>query len=85
MGDRHLSETDKQSDTKNFSLRLSVDDQARLERLAQRLEVDRTSALRVLIRRAAVALVKDGRFTVVERGHVGRDFPVRLMRQRSDR
>lgn len=85
MGDRPLSETGKQSDTKNFSLRLSTDDQARLERLAQRLEVDRTSVLRVLIRRAAVALVTDGRFTVVERGHTGRGFPVRLMRQRSDR
>lgn len=85
MGDRPLSETGKQSDTKNFSLRLSVDDQARLERLAQRLEVDRTSALRLLIRRAAVALVTDGQFTVVERGRGGRGFPVRLMRQRSDR
>ena len=80
-----MSETGKQSDTKNFSLRLSVDDQARLERLAQRLEVDRTGALRLLIRRAEVALVTDGRFTVVERGRAGRDFPVRLIRQRSDR
>ena len=80
-----MSETDKESGSKNFSLRLSTDDQARLERLAQRLEVDRTGALRLLIRRAAVALVTDGRFTVVERGHAGRGFPVRLMRQRSDR
>jgi hypothetical protein len=80
-----LSETGKQNDTKNFSLRLSVDDQTRLERLAQRLEVDRTGALRLLIRRAAVALVTDGRFTAVERGRAGRGIPVRLMRQRSDR
>lgn len=80
-----MSETVKESGSKNFSLRLSVDDQARLERLAQRLEVDRTGALRLLIRRSAVALVRDGRFTVVERGRAGRDFPVRLMRQRSNR
>jgi len=69
--------------SKNFSLRLSADDQVRLERLAQRLEVDRTGALRRLIRRAAVALVTDGQFTIVERGRTGRDFPVRLIRQRS--
>lgn len=75
-----MSEAGKESGSKNFSLRLSTDDQARLERLAQRLEVDRTSALRLLIRRAAVALVTDGRFTVVEHGHAGRGFPVRLMR-----
>lgn len=71
--------------SKNFSLRLSADDQVRLERLAQRLEVDRTGALRLLIRRAAVALVTDGQFTVVERRRAGREFPVRLMLQRSDR
>ncbi|GIK28186.1 hypothetical protein FBR02_13710 [Anaerolineae bacterium CFX9] len=80
-----MSEAFKESGSKNFSLRLSSDDQARLERLAQRLEVDRTGALRLLIRRAAVALVTDGRFTIIERGRAGRDFPVRLMRQRSDR
>ncbi len=80
-----MSEAFKESGSKNFSLRLSSDDQARLERLAQRLEVDRTGALRLLIRRAAVALVTDVRFTIIERGRAGRDFPVRLMRQRSDR
>ena len=80
-----MSNAFKESGSKNFSLRLSSDDQTRLERLAQRLEVDRTGALRLLIRRAAVALVTDGQFTVVERGHAGRDFPVRLMLQRSDR
>lgn len=71
--------------SKNFSLRLSVGDQARLEQVAQRLEVDRTGALRLLIRRAAIMLVTDGQFTIVERGRAGRDFPVRLMSQRSDR
>ena len=80
-----MSDASKESGSKNFSLRLSSDDQTRLERLAQRLEVDRTGALRLLIRRAAVALVTDGQFTVVERGRAGRDFPVRLMPQRSDR
>ncbi len=68
--------------SKNFSLRLSAADQARLEQLSQRLEVDRTGALRMLIRRAAVALVANGQFTVVERGRAGRDFPVRLNRVR---
>ncbi len=68
--------------SKNFSLRLSAADQVRLEQLAQRLEVDRTGALRLLIRRAAVALVANGQFTVVERGRAGRDFPVRLNRVR---
>ncbi|GIK27923.1 MAG: hypothetical protein BroJett007_10610 [Chloroflexota bacterium] len=80
-----MSDAFKESGSKNFSLRLSSDDQTRLERLAQRLEVDRTGALRLLIRRAAVALVTDGQFTVVERGRAGRDFPVQLMPQRSDR
>ena len=80
-----MSDAFKESGSKNFSLRLSSDDQTRLERLAQRLEVDRTGALRLLIRRAAVALVTDGQFTIVERGRAGRDFPVRLMPQRSDR
>ncbi len=80
-----MSDAFKESGSKNFSLRLSTDDQTRLERLAQRLEVDRTGALRLLIRRAAVALVTNGQFTVVERGRAGRDFPVRLMPQRSDR
>ncbi len=78
-----MSDGLKGDGSKNFSLRLSVDDQAGLERLAQRLEVDRTGALRLLIRRAAVALVADGQFTIVERGRAGRDFPVRLMLQRS--
>ncbi len=80
-----MSDVSKESGSKNFSLRLSSDDQTRLERLALRLEVDRTGALRLLIRRAAVALVTHGQFTVVERGRTGRDFPVRLMPQRSDR
>lgn len=71
--------------SKNFSLRLSAGDQTRLERLAQQFKVDRTGALRLLIRRAAVALVTDGQFTIVERGRAGRDFPVRLMLQRRDR
>lgn len=76
-----MSETVQESSSKNFSLRLSIEDQARLERLAQHLEVDRTGALRLLIRRAAVALVTDGQFTVVARGRAGRNFPVRLIRQ----
>lgn len=70
--------------TKNFSLRLSAEDQARLEQVAERLAVDRTGALRLLIRRAAVGLARDGRFTAVERGRAGREFPVRLMERRGD-
>lgn len=70
--------------TKNFSLRLSADDQLRLEQVAERLAVDRTGALRLLIRRAAVGLARDGRFTAVERGRAGREFPVRLMERRGD-
>lgn len=42
--------------TKNFTLRLSADDQARLEQLATRLRADRTGALRLLIRRAVPCL-----------------------------
>ena len=71
--------------TKNFSLRLSPDDQARLEQVAERFALDRTGVLRLLIRRAAVALAADGRFVTVGRGRAGRDFPVRLMRERSER
>ena len=70
--------------TKNFSLRLSAEDQLRLEQIAERLAVDRTGALRLLIRRAAVGLARDGRFTAVERGRAGREFPVRLMERRGD-
>ena len=69
--------------TKNFSLRLSADDQARLEQVAARFALDRTGVLRLLIRRAAVTLAADGRFVTVGRGRAGRDFPVRLMRGRS--
>lgn len=69
--------------TKNFSLRLSADDQARLEQVAARFALDRTGVLRLLIRRAAVALATDGRFVTVRQGRAGRDFPVRLMRERS--
>jgi len=69
--------------SKNFSLRLSADDQARLEQVAERYALDRTGALRLLIRRAAVSLATDGRFVTVRHGRAGRDFPVRLMRERS--
>ena len=70
--------------TKNFSLRLSAEDQLRLEQVAERLAVDRTGALRLLIRRAAVGLARDGRFTAIERGRAGREFPVRLMERSGD-
>jgi hypothetical protein len=80
-----MSDASRENGSKNFSLRLSTDDQMRLERLAQRLEVDRTGALRLLIRRAAVALVTDGRFIIVDHGRAGRNFPVRLMLQTTDR
>lgn len=66
--------------SKNFSLRLSSDDQSRLEQLAQRFALDRTGALRLLIRRAAVGLARNGSFITVERGRAGRNIPVRLMR-----
>lgn len=70
--------------SKSFSLRLSPDDQARLEQVAERFSVDRTGALRLLIRRAAVGLTQHGRFTTVERGRAGREFPVRLMERSGD-
>ena len=64
--------------SKNFSLRLSAGDQARLEQVAQRLAVDHTGALRLLIRRAAAALAREGRFIPVAHGCAGQAFPVRL-------
>jgi|GEM_PF-1507085 len=70
--------------SKNFSLRLSADDQARLEQVATRFALDRTGALRMLIRRAAVGLAHDGRFTTVERGRTGREIPVRLIERGSN-
>jgi hypothetical protein len=70
--------------TKNFSLRLSAEDQARLEQVAARFALDRTGVLRLLIRRAAVGLAADGHFTTIERGRAGREFPVRLMERRGD-
>ena len=70
--------------TRNFSLRLSRDDHQRLEQMAARLTLDRTGALRLLIRRATVALTADGCFTPLARGRAGRVFPVRLIRRRVD-
>ena len=70
--------------SKNFSLRLSPDDQARLEQVAARFALDRTGVLRLLIRRAAIGLARDGRFTAVERGRAGREFPVRLIERSVD-
>jgi len=70
--------------TKNFSLRLSPEDHLRLEQVAARFALDRTGALRLLIRRAAVVLAADGRFTTVERGRAGRKIPVRLMERSGD-
>jgi hypothetical protein len=70
--------------SKNFSLRLSADDQAWLEKVAERFALDRTGTLRLLIRRAAIGLARDGRFTAVERGRAGREFPVRLIERRGD-
>jgi len=70
--------------TKNFSLRLSPEDHLRLEQVAARFSVDRTSALRLLIRRAVIALAADGRFITVERGRAGREIPVRLMERTGD-
>ena len=73
------------SDTsKSFSLRLSPEDHVRLEQVAARFALDRTGALRLLIRRAAVALAADGRFTTVERGRDGREIPVRLIERGVD-
>ena len=69
--------------SRNFSLRLSVDDPTRLEQVAARFALDRTGALRLLIRRATIGLARDGRFTTIERGQAGRAFPVRLI-ERSD-
>ena len=70
--------------TKNFSLRLSPEDHLRLEQVAARFALDRTGALRLLIRRAAVGLARDGRFTPVERGRAGHEFPLRLIERKVD-
>ncbi len=70
--------------SKSFSLRLSPEDHVRLEQVAARFALDRTGALRVLIRRAAVGLAVDGRFTTVERGRAGREIPVRLIERGVD-
>ncbi len=80
-----MSDGLKSDGSKNFSLRLSADDQARLERVAQRFDMDRTGALRLLIRRADTnkVLAANGHFVTVERGRTGRDFPIRLMSPRS--
>ncbi len=73
------------SDTsKSFSLRLSPEDHVRLEQVAARFALDRTGALRLLIRRAAVGLAADGRFTTVERGRAGREISVRLIERSGD-
>jgi hypothetical protein len=70
--------------SKSFSLRLSPEDHVRLEQVAARFALDRTGALRLLIRRAAVGLAQDGRFTTVERGRAGREIPVRLIERGVD-
>ena len=70
--------------SKSFSLRLSPEDHVRLEQVAARFALDRTGALRLLIRRAAVGLAADGRFTTVERGRAGREIPVRLIERNVD-
>lgn len=67
--------------SKNFSLRLSPDDHARLERLAARFALDRTGALRLLIRRAAVGLARSGCFIPAGGGRA-RPFHVRLQNER---
>ena len=70
--------------SKSFSLRLSPEDHLRLEQVAARFALDRTGVLRLLIRRAAVGLAADGRFTTVERGRAGREIPVRLIERGVD-
>lgn len=70
--------------SKSFSLRLSPEDHVRLEQVAARFALDRTGVLRLLIRRAAVGLAVDGRFTTVERGRAGREIPVRLIERGVD-
>lgn len=77
-----MSEAFKESTTRNFSLRLTVEDHLRLEQIAARFALDRTGVLRLLIRRAAVGLVGDGCFTTVGRGRAYR-FPIRLKTERT--
>jgi hypothetical protein len=78
MGDRPVSDT-----TRNFSLRLSADDYARLERIAARFATDRTGALRLLIRRAAGVFPADGCFTPIAHDRAGLTFPVRLTERKT--
>lgn len=70
--------------SKNFSLRLSPDDQVRLEQVAERFTLDRTGVLRLLIRRAAAGLARNGCFVTVDRSRAGLTIPVRLMRGGQD-
>ena len=44
-----------------------------------------TGTLRLLIRRATVALAVEGRFTTIQRGRAGHAISVRLMQERSER
>jgi predicted transcriptional regulator len=64
--------------TRNFSLRLSADDYARLERIAARFDTDRTGALRQLIRRATNVFPANGCFTPIARDRAGMTFPMHL-------
>jgi hypothetical protein len=77
MGDRPVSDA-----TRNFSLRLSIDDYSRLEQIASRFALDRTGALRLLIRRAAVSAAADGCFTAIRHGRA-HALPVPLKTERS--
>lgn len=70
--------------SRTFSLRLSADDHARLDQLAQRLALDRTAVLRRLLRGAAVGLEPRGTFTAIAPGHTGRAIALRLERGGSD-
>ncbi len=70
--------------SKNFSLWLTPDDPARLEQVAEWLAVDRTGALRLLIRRAGGGLARAGCFIALNRRRTGRDFPVRLIQGGND-
>lgn len=72
--------SDKKNPLSNFTVRLSVDDHARLAKLNTAWGTDRTTTLRRLIRRAVPNALSgsEPRFIQVARTMLGRGFAIRL-------
>lgn len=71
---------------KNFTVRLNAADAARLERLASRLSVERSGALRHLLRRTLPCWIVNGAvFVPVAQGRAGRPLLIQLRKTNADR